>query len=188
MPKIYTRTGDKGETSLSDGTRVSKRHPRITAFNNIDEANSMIGIVRSLGPGPRIEKILKQIQNDLFILGADLATPKEKETAKRPVPRIRPEHVQFLERTIDACEDKLPPLKHFILPAGSPVAAHLHMARALVRRAERKIIDVDQAEKLDPVILEYANRLSDGLFVLARLANFEGGVRETEWISEEQSR
>ncbi len=180
MVKIYTKTGDKGETSLSDGTRVSKRHPRITAFNNLDEVNSMIGIARSLNPGTRIDKILKQIQEDLFVLGSDLATPKPAE--KRLIPRIKEEHVKFLERAIDACEDKLPPLKNFILPGGTLLASTIHMARALSRRAERKIIDITQAEELDPQILAYANRLSDCLFVLARLANFEASVEDTPWI------
>lgn len=179
MAKIYTKTGDKGETSLSDGTRVSKRHPRITAFNNVDEVNSMIGIARSLKPGPRIDKILEQIQQDLFVLGSDLATPKD--LPNRTIPRITPEHVAFLERAIDACQDKLPQLKNFILPGGIQMAATLHMARALARRAERKIIDITQVEELSPPILEYANRLSDCLFVLARLANFEAGVPDVPW-------
>ncbi len=180
MVKIYTKTGDKGETSLSDGTRVSKRHPRITAFNNLDEVNSMIGIARALNPGTRLDKILKQIQEDLFVLGSDLATPQP--AGKRLIPRIKDEHVKFLERTIDACEDKLPPLKNFILPGGTLLASTLHMARALSRRAERKIIDITQMEELDPQILAYANRLSDCLFVLARLANFEASVEDTPWI------
>ncbi|MBI4431759.1 MAG: cob(I)yrinic acid a,c-diamide adenosyltransferase [Candidatus Omnitrophica bacterium] len=190
MSKIYTKTGDRGETSLGDGQRVSKRHPRITAFNNLDEVNSMIGIARALNPSPRIDKILEQIQQDIFVLGSDLATPGRspleraapQQDSKRAVPRIRENHVQFLERAIDACEDKLPKLRNFILPGGSLLAATLHMARALARRAERKIIDVTQAEELDSQILAYANRLSDCLFVLARLANFEAGVQDVPWI------
>ena len=181
MPKIYTKTGDRGETSLGDGTRVSKRHPRISAFNNLDEVNSMIGFARSLNPSMRIDKILEQIQNDIFVLGADLATPCRE--AKRPIPRIKEEHVKFLERTIDACEDKVPELRNFILPGGASAAAALHMARAFARRAERKIIDITQVEELNPQILAYANRLSDCLFVLARLANFEVGIKDTPWVS-----
>ena len=180
MTKIYTKTGDKGETSLSNAARVSKLHPRIVAFGSIDEINSLIGIARSQNPSARIDKILKQIQEDLFVLGSDLAMPEEN--SRKNIPRIKSHHVNFLERTIDACTDKLSPLKNFILPGGSPLGATLHMARSVARRAERKVIKVHEAEELNPVILEYANRLSDCLFVLSRLANFEAGVEDTLWV------
>jgi len=183
MSKIYTKTGDGGDTSLFDGSRVSKLHPRIASFCAVDEVNAWVGMARSSKPGARIEKMLEQIQKDLFVLGSNLATPKDR--ANRAVPKIQETNVRFLERTIDACMDKLPPMKHFILPTGCALAATLHVGRTVARRAERAILELNQSEKLPAVILEYTNRLSDALFAIARLANFEAGVKDAPWISDE---
>ena len=177
--KIYTKKGDQGETSLFGGERVSKDNPRIEAYGAVDELNSVLGVVRALSSPRRVEEILARLQTDLFVLGADLATPRSEKRAK--VPRIHPSHTAFLERTIDSLERALPPLTSFVVPSGTSVAAHLHLARTVCRRAERLAVRLSKSQELGPDALPYLNRLSDLLFVLARYANAAGGGMEVQW-------
>ncbi|MBM4162431.1 MAG: cob(I)yrinic acid a,c-diamide adenosyltransferase [Ignavibacteria bacterium] len=178
--KIYTKTGDTGETSLFGGDRVPKDALRIEAYGTVDELNSALGVARSLKPRPEIDEIVAQLQEDLFILGADLATPLAKESPD--VPRIQLLHAERLEKRIDSLESKLPALKTFVLPGGSPVAAALHAARALCRRAERLVVKLSHEQNIGSPPLVYLNRLSDLLFLLARFANRLEGVQETAWL------
>ncbi len=181
--KVYTRTGDDGTTALFGGDRVAKTHPRITAYGTVDEANAALGLARALGhnaPGfERADAMLDRIQQELFVLGGDLAAPHE---TKYPVPRIEAEHIERLEREIDELEDDLPALKHFILPGGSPGGAALHVARTVARRAERCTVDLAALEPVGDHATRYLNRLSDFLFVLSRWVNRQAGVAEAEWI------
>jgi cob(I)alamin adenosyltransferase len=172
LNKIYTRTGDSGSAGLVDGSRVSKSSLRMTAIGEVDEANAAIGVaIAALGSGEVADKLLK-IQNDLFDLGADVATPGEIDGALRIVER----QVERLEREIDAMNADLAPLTSFILPSGSAGVSALHLARAVVRRAERASVALNEAEPLNPQLLAYLNRLSDHLFVAARsVASHEGG-------------
>ncbi len=163
LNKIYTRTGDAGETGLVDGSRVSKAAPRMAAIGDVDEANSAIGLALLHIRDPEQRATLGRVQNELFDLGADLATPDGVEGALR----IVAEQVERLEREIDAMNGELEPLKSFILPGGGAGAAHLHLARCVVRRAERSAVAA--AASFNPIALAYLNRLSDHLFVLARL-------------------
>ena len=172
LTKIYTRTGDSGTAGLVDGSRVSKASERMAAIGDVDEANSVIGIaIAALGNDP-LSGQLRRIQNDLFDLGADVATPGDVEGALR----IVASQVDRLEREIDAMNDELEPLRSFILPGGSPEVAALHHARTVVRRAERSAVVLSEAEALNPAALSYLNRLSDLLFVAARfIAAKQGG-------------
>ena len=172
LNKIYTRTGDKGSAGLVDGSRVSKSSLRMAAIGDVDEANAAIGVaLAALEDGP-ITNQLREIQNDLFDLGADAATPGEIDGALR----IVQSQVQRLERDIDLMNTGLPPLESFILPGGSFSVATLHVARAIVRRAERSAVALNESEPLNPQLLAYLNRLSDHLFVAARyIAAREGG-------------
>jgi cob(I)alamin adenosyltransferase len=172
LNKIYTRSGDSGSAGLVDGSRVSKSSLRMTAIGEVDEANAAIGVaIAALGSGEVADKLLK-IQNDLFDLGADVATPGEIDGALRIVER----QVERLEREIDAMNADLAPLTSFILPSGSAGVSALHLARAVVRRAERASVALNEAEPLNPQLLAYLNRLSDHLFVAARsVASHEGG-------------
>jgi cob(I)alamin adenosyltransferase len=172
LTKIYTRGGDRGETSLGDGQRVAKHDLRVAAYGTVDEANAAIGLARLYSEGDA-DAMLARIQNDLFDLGADLCTP-EKEDAKRPRLRITQAQVDRLEREIDALNAELAPLDSFILPGGKPAAAHLHLARAVTRRAERLMTELDTTEPLNPATIKYVNRLSDHLFVLGRHLNDKG--------------
>ncbi|MBM3617563.1 MAG: cob(I)yrinic acid a,c-diamide adenosyltransferase [Alphaproteobacteria bacterium] len=170
LTKIYTRGGDEGMTSLVGGARVSKHHARMEAIGAVDEANAAIGVAQ-LHASTDTKAILTRIQHDLFDLGADLATPeKEAEYALR----IQPQQVTRLEEEIDAVNAALSPLESFVLPAGSPASAHLHLARTTVRRAERTAFALKDMEELNPQALQYLNRLSDLLFVLARYENDDG--------------
>ena len=169
LTRIYTRTGDKGLTSLGDGTRVSKSALRVEAFGTVDEANAAIGLARLHAKGKE-DTMLARIQNDLFDLGADLCVP-EADKSTRSRLRIAEAQVVRLEREIDAMNAKLKPLGSFVLPGGSALAAYLHLARAIVRRAERLMVDLAQSEKVGEAALRYINRLSDHLFVLSRAAN-----------------
>ena len=178
--RIYTRTGDKGETSLFGGKRVSKDSLRIEAFGTVDELNSVIGICRSLKPARELDKILEQIQHDLFGLGADLASAK---TPSRKGERIQPADVDRLERHIDKIEAKLRPLRNFILPGGSAAASMIHLARAVCRRAERLLVRLAGTEGGADTPLIYLNRLSDLLFVMARRENARRKNPETKWKS-----
>jgi len=167
--KIYTKTGDKGETSLFGGKRVRKDNSRIEAYGNADELNSCIGVVRSFAPPSEIDAVLAEIQNDLFVLGADLATPGGG--AKTDVQRIGPGDVVRLERHIDRIDELLPELRSFIVPGGSQVASFLHLARTICRRCERGVVVLSHEDRSSESTIVYLNRLSDLLFVLARYSN-----------------
>ena len=172
LNKIYTRTGDKGSAGLVDGSRVSKSSLRMTAIGEVDEANAAIGVAISALGGGEIASRLVRIQNDLFDLGADVATPGEVDGALRIVPA----QVERLEREIDAMNAELDPLTSFILPSGPPAVSALHLARSVVRRAERASVALNEGEPLNPQLLAYLNRLSDHLFVAARhVAKRHGG-------------
>ena len=172
LNKIYTKTGDGGTTGLVDGSRIGKSSLRMTAIGEVDEANAAIGVAIAALNGGSITDHLREIQNDLFDLGADVATPGEIDGALRVVAS----QVQRLERDIDVMNAGLPPLESFVLPGGSAAVASLHLARAIVRRAERAAVALHEAEPLNPQMLAYLNRLSDHLFVAARyVAAREGG-------------
>lgn len=171
LNKIYTRTGDDGSTGLVDGSRIAKNDPRMTAIGDVDEANSAIGIAIAALGDEYPARLLETVQNDLFDLGADLATPGEDFTPTETALRIVSAQVARLEVAIDAANEALEPLRSFILPGGSPVAATLHLARATTRRAERSAVAAALEVPLNPQALAYLNRLSDLLFVLAREAN-----------------
>jgi len=166
ITKVYTRTGDDGKTSLVGGKRVSKSSARVTSYGDVDELNAVIGLARLEIKDAELERIIKEIQNDLFILGADLASPPDVN-----VPRVNSKMVENLERHIDRFLKELEPLKEFILPGGNSAGATLHLSRTVCRRAERSIVKLMEEEKLDILPLTYLNRLSDLLFVLARVAN-----------------
>ena len=179
LNKIYTRTGDDGTTGLVDGSRVSKTDTRLQAIGEVDEANSALGVaIQALEADEGNTSLvagLRRIQNDLFDLGADIATPGESFEPSPMELRIVGSQVDWLEAAIDAANDQLPPLTSFILPGGSSAAAHMHMARAISRRAERALVAASQAVSINPYALKYLNRLSDYLFVLCRLINVSRG-------------
>jgi cob(I)alamin adenosyltransferase len=172
LTTIYTRGGDKGETSLGDGKRLGKDAVRVDAYGTVDEANALIGMVRLHTDGAD-DAMLGRIQNDLFDLGADLATPEDSRRADGAL-RITGAHVERLEAEIDAMNAELAPLTSFVLPGGSPASAHLHLARTVVRRAERLTVALARTETLNPQAVTYLNRLSDHLFVMARRLNGQG--------------
>lgn len=172
LTRIYTRGGDKGQTSLGDGRRVPKHDLRVEAYGTVDEANAVIGLARLATKGLEDDVMLERIQQDLFDLGADLCVPEaEGETGGL---RILSSQVERLEQEIDAMNDSLSPLKSFILPGGSAAAAHLHHARTVVRRAERLVTALSEVERVNPQAVAYINRLSDHLFVIARRLNVNG--------------
>ncbi len=177
--KIYTKTGDRGDTSLYGGQRVPKDALRIEAYGTVDELNSVLGLARAENTDTHIDGILEAIQNDLFELGADLATPQSVERGK--VTRMESRDVQGLEKVIDDLQERLKPLRSFILPGGSPVAARIHFARTVCRRAERTVVRLSRNEDIGDTVMIYLNRLSDLLFVLARYANARAGVPEVKW-------
>ncbi len=179
LSRIYTKTGDSGETGLGDGSRISKTSPRIAAIGAVDETNSAIGIARLDATGDG-DAMLARIQNDLFDLGADLSAPEDGRKAEGRL-RIAPAQVERLEHEIDAMNEKLAPLTSFILPGGTALAAHLHLARAIARRAETAMVTLAAQEAINEAALRYINRLSDHLFVLARTAN-DGGMGDVLWI------
>lgn len=174
ITKVYTRTGDKGQTSLISGVRVSKCSPRVEAYGDVDELNATLGIARNHVRDDELLKIIIEIQNDLFIIGADLASPPDIE-----VPRITEKRVDELEANIDKLLDELEPLKEFILPSGSPGGAYLHFCRTVSRRAERRIVSLIEKDDVNTLSLKYMNRLSDLLFVMARVENKRSGFTET---------
>jgi cob(I)alamin adenosyltransferase len=178
--KGYTRTGDKGETGLYGGTRVGKENPRVEAYGAVDELNSQIGLARATVKDRKTSEILRAVQADLFTLGGDLAS----ELVSANVPRISKSHVDSLEKIVDSIHEKLKPLRRFILPTGSVAAAQLHVARAVCRRAERRITALSKMESINPEAIPYINRLSSLLFELARWTNQQGKVKEEEWIHE----
>ena len=170
LNKIYTKTGDSGETSLGTGERVKKYALRIEAYGTVDETNAAIGIARQHTDGP-LDQMLERIQNDLFDLGADLCTPDTGEKLEYEPLRIVPDQVTRLEQEIDTLNENLSPLKSFVLPAGAPAAAGLHLARTISRRAERRMVELATEENVSSAALQYINRLSDFLFVASRFAN-----------------
>lgn len=179
--KIYTKTGDGGETSLLGGERVAKDHPRVAACGDVDELNAALGGVRADAPGTDLARLLLGVQRDLFAIGARLADPNDERASKRAKAAIPATRVRRLERAIDRLEAKLPPLRAFVLPAGTPTAAALHRARAVCRRAERSIVGLSHDAEVNPRIVVYVNRLSDLLFLLARHENFGAGRDEEPW-------
>jgi cob(I)alamin adenosyltransferase len=177
--KIYTKTGDKGDTRLFDGTHVRKNDPRVDAYGSVDELNSFIGAAVSFLQDDELKEILEGIQRDLFSVGAQLADPRQH--SKKQKSKLDPTRITALEETIDRFETELTPLRQFILPGGVPAAALLHLARTVCRRAERRVVALAEGVAIDPLTLEYLNRLSDFLFVMARLVNQRQGKQETAW-------
>lgn len=181
--KIYTKKGDGGTTSLFGGKKVLKNDFRIEAYGTVDELNSVLGIILTYPLSEKGDQLLQHLQHQLFILGADLATPLSKKTK---IERIGNQDIEVLEQWIDTLEEDLAPLISFILPGGSPAGATLHMARTVCRRAERKTVALNQVEDISANSIIYLNRLSDLLFVLARFENLNTGEKETPWISKQQ--
>lgn len=178
--KIYTKTGDDGDTGLFDGTRVSKNDARVAAYGDVDELNAGLGAARAAGMDVDVSTMLEQIQRDLFALGARLADPAKKITGRVTKAAVSPADIERLEGWIDALEAELPPLRRFILAGGSPAGASLHVARTVCRRAERAMVGLGP-DTFEPDLLIYVNRLSDLLFVMARAVNHRAGVPEAEW-------
>ncbi|HEX5963205.1 MAG TPA: cob(I)yrinic acid a,c-diamide adenosyltransferase [Gemmatimonadales bacterium] len=180
--KIYTRTGDKGETALFGGGRVTKDHPRVAAYGDVDELNSVLGLVRATEPVDFFEPLLESVQRDLFSIGGHLATPDpDRVTKALEKAALSSERVSEFERVIDDADRELAPLRAFVLPAGTGKAAALHLARTVCRRAERSVVHLAQSDQVPELFLIYLNRLSDLLFTLARLANHRGGVSDVTW-------
>jgi cob(I)alamin adenosyltransferase len=177
--KIYTKTGDKGTTSLFSGGRVSKAHQRVEAYGTVDELNAVIGVARAHHPTAQTDAWLEQVQRQLFHLGADLATPLDAQAEW--VVRLEAATITWLENTIDTMTEALPPLTNFILPGGTLAAAQLHVARTVCRRAERLVVMLAEHETLNPQTLIYLNRLSDFLFTLSRWENLQSGESEEKW-------
>ena len=180
LTKIYTRTGDEGMTGLAGGQRVPKDSQRVDTYGTVDELNSQIGVALASGLCERLTGELRLIQNELFDLGSDLATPAASQ-ARHPVPTIEARHIDKLERLIDEFNEVVGPLANFLLPGGSPGAAHLHVARTVCRRAEREAASLARDETIGATVLPYLNRLSDALFVMARYENHQRGVAEPLW-------
>jgi cob(I)alamin adenosyltransferase len=178
LNRIYTKTGDKGETALGDGTRLPKHALRIASYGTVDETNAVIGIARLHASGD-MDAMFGRIQNDLFDLGADLCIPETSRRSEGAL-RIVDSQVERLEREIDGMNAELAPLTSFVLPGGTPAAAHLHLARTIARRAERLMVELAQSETVSPAALKYINRLSDHLFVASRFVN-EKGAKDVLW-------
>jgi cob(I)alamin adenosyltransferase len=180
--KIYTKTGDAGDTGLFGGGRVGKDDPRVEAYGAVDELNASVGMARAVELMPRVDEVLVPVQRDLFAIGAILATPEpEKMREQLAKARIDESRIAQLEAAIDAGEAELEPLRAFILPGGTPKAAALHVARTVCRRAERRVVTLAREVELPPLAVIYLNRLSDLLFVLARVANRRAGAGEVTW-------
>jgi cob(I)alamin adenosyltransferase len=180
--KIYTRSGDDGDTALFGGGRVPKAHARVEAYGTVDELNAVVGVAVSSVQDPEIEARLETIQHDLFTLGSDLATPPARAGRKRPAtPELPPGRIAEMESWIDEADEELPPLKAFVLPGGSEGAAALHLARTVCRRAERTVVALRESESVSEGVVPYLNRLSDLLFTFARLENHRSGVADVEW-------
>lgn len=180
LTRIYTGGGDAGETSLGDGARVSKDDARIEAFGTVDELNATLGLVLSVGGPPELTGPLVRIQNELFDLGADLSVPASEENGRSRL-RVTPEQAKMLEDECDALNEALAPLTSFVLPGGSELAARLHHARTVCRRAERRIVTLAALTDVNPAVLVFVNRLSDLLFIMARVANETAGCVEPLW-------
>lgn len=181
--KIYTKKGDSGSTSLFGGTRVPKSSARIEAYGTVDELNSIVGLGASYDISEQGKKWVKRVQEDLFVLGADLATPPSSNTR---IDRIDEEAITYLEKAIDTMQTRLPSLKNFILPGGCPAGATFHLARTVCRRAERATVSCSETEEISDLTIKYLNRLSDFLFVLARFENNQSGTPEEIWKPERQ--
>jgi cob(I)alamin adenosyltransferase len=180
--KIYTRTGDQGDTGLFGGGRVPKHHPRVSAYGDVDELNSLLGVARAASPTELFDPLLESIQRDLFSIGGQLAAsdpaPVGRALAKADLPEDR---VAEFERIMDQADQELPPLRAFVLPAGTAKAAALHQARTVCRRAERSVVHLAHESRVPTFFIVYLNRLSDLLFTLARLANLRAGVSDVTW-------
>jgi cob(I)alamin adenosyltransferase len=183
---LYTRRGDAGETDLFGGPRVSKDHLRVEAYGAVDELNAALGAARVASEHADLSDVVREIQSLLFDLGGTLATPDPRRRAKGEVPELEAQHVEVLERHIDRLEQELGPLRRFVLPGGTAAAAAFHVARTACRRAERRCVALHGREPLDAVILGYLNRLSDLLFVMARVENRRAGSGDVEWIGRER--
>jgi cob(I)alamin adenosyltransferase len=180
--KIYTKTGDGGDTGLFGGGRVAKSHPRVEAYGDVDELNAVLGLVRATDPMPRIDDVLLPIQRDLFAIGALLATPdREKMRQHLEKARVDEARITDLEHAIDDGDAELEPLRAFIVPGGTPKAAALHVARTVCRRAERRVVELRADTEIPALVVIYLNRLSDLLFTLARVANRRAGAEESAW-------
>ncbi len=178
--KIYTKKGDKGETRLFNNECVAKDSLRVEAYGAIDELNAMLGFTRAQRPSSEIDRVLNELQCDLFALGSDLAAPRDAKIGRK-IPRLSENDVKRLERIIDKYDVKLPPLKQFILPGGGLSGAALHIARTVCRRAERISVKLSQQENIGDIPVKFLNRLSDLLFVLARAANYNQGIKDAVW-------
>lgn len=179
--KIYTKTGDRGDTGLFGGARVSKANPRVEAYGEVDELNSVLGLVLSEPFDEAISALLTSVQSRLFDLGAELATAPDSKVSLG-IPLLGEADVEALEQAIDRAESELAPLKTFVLPGGSRAAAYLHLARTVCRRAERRMVALASDESVRPEALRYVNRLSDALFVFARLANHRAAIADVPWV------
>jgi cob(I)alamin adenosyltransferase len=180
MTRIYTKTGDQGETSLFGGGRVGKDDARVDAYGGVDELNASLGLARSLSLPPDLDPVCQRLQDELFTVGAVLATPRGSK-ADAAIPHVRPEWIDAMERQIDAWDEELPPLTSFILPGGSQAASALHVARTLCRRAERRVVPLVREGLFDVQVVVYLNRLSDLLFAMARVANLRAQVPDVAW-------
>lgn len=179
--KIYTKTGDKGTTSLIGGTKVPKSHLRIEAYGTVDELSSWIGLCKDLLTDETGKKLLQEVQDRLFTINASLATDPEKEPKLR-IPDLKEEDIVLLENEMDRMNDTIPPMKHFVLPGGHPVLSQLHITRCVCRRAERCCVRLEmEGEAVEPIIIKYINRLSDYIFVLARYTSFQMNIAEIPW-------
>jgi cob(I)alamin adenosyltransferase len=185
LSRIYTKTGDAGETSLGDATRVPKDHPRVAAYGSVDELNAVLGLLRAQAGSTLdhlgVPDLLRQVQNDLFDVGADLCRPQSPEEKPGQHLRVRPDQSARLETSIDRLNESLAPLTSFVLPGGRLEAAWCHLARTVCRRAERDVVTLARTETLNPQVVIYLNRLSDWLFVLARIYN-EQGQKDVLWV------
>jgi len=185
--KVYTKTGDTGTTALFGGTRVPKHHIRIESYGTVDELNSHIGLIRDQNISDLYKKVLIEVQDRLFTVGAILATPPEKETLKNGQPRLQnleivESDIIFLENEIDKMDEALPPMTHFILPGGHTIVSYCHIARCVCRRAERLAVHLNDIEPTNELVIKYLNRLSDYLFVLARKLSSDLNAEEVQWI------
>lgn len=180
--KIYTKGGDQGETSLLGGTRVLKSHERVEAYGNLDELNAFVGLLRDHLTASHDQNILLEIQNQLFIAEALIASDPDKPTPG--LPSLSKKYIETLEHEIDEMTTRLPPLTSFILPGGHPFVSYCHLARTICRRAERSVISLNQHQPVDQIILQYLNRLSDYFFILARKTGSDVGVEQIRWPSE----
>lgn len=178
LSKIYTKSGDQGETGLGDGSRVAKDHPRVAAYGTVDELNAVLGLLLAQCPDLAEAELVRAIQNDLFDVGADLCVPPKLGETRL---RVRPEQAARLEVAIDRLNEPLPPLTSFVLPGGAPAAAWCHLARTVCRRAERDVVTLARTEEVNPHLIVYLNRLSDLLFVLARSVN-RAGPGDILWV------